>query len=88
MLQKQLYAQVASPSILDILKLKENYLNLLAKKIENIQKIIDDSDKSKPQIVPYINKSLFLWTEITLTNLWPLLATTFLTSTELLKTSN
>jgi len=67
--QKQLYTQVASLSISDILKLKENYSNLLAKKIENIQKIIDDSDKSKLQIVPYINKSLFLWTKITLTNL-------------------
>ena len=69
--QKQLYAQVASPSVSDILKLKENYPNLLAKKIGNIQKIIDDSDKSKPQIVPHTNKLLFLWTKITLTNLWP-----------------
>jgi len=34
--QKQSYAQVAGPSVLDILKLKENYPNLLAKKIENI----------------------------------------------------
>ena len=38
--QKQSYAQVAGSSILEILKLKENYPNLLAKKIENIQKII------------------------------------------------
>ena len=34
--QKQSYAQVADPSISDILKLKENYPNLPAKKIENI----------------------------------------------------
>ncbi len=40
--QKQLYVQAAGPSILDILKLKENYLNLPAKKIENIQRIIND----------------------------------------------
>ena len=45
--QKQSYVQAAGPSILDILKLKENYLNLPAKKIENIQRIINDSDKSK-----------------------------------------
>jgi len=34
--QKQSYAQVTGPSISDILKLKKNYSNLLAKKIENI----------------------------------------------------
>ena len=42
--QKQSYVQAAGPSILDILKLKENYLNLPAKKIENIQRIINDSE--------------------------------------------
>jgi len=30
--------------------LKENYPNLLAKNIENIEKIINDSDKPKPCI--------------------------------------
>jgi len=48
--QKQLYAQVAGLSVLDILKLKKNHPNLLAKKIKSIQKIINDSDKFKPQI--------------------------------------
>ena len=46
--QKQLYAQVIGPSVSDILKLKENYSNLPAKKIENIQRIINELDKSKP----------------------------------------
>jgi len=46
--QKQSYAQAAGPSVSDILKLKKNYPNLSAKKIENIQRIINDSDKSKP----------------------------------------
>jgi len=46
--QKLLYTQIVGPSIFDILKLKDNYPNLLAKKIESIQKIIDDSDKTKP----------------------------------------
>jgi len=45
--QKQSYAQVIGPSVSDILKLKENYSNLPAKKIENIQRIINDLDKSK-----------------------------------------
>ena len=35
-LQNKSYAQMASPNVLEILKLKENYPNLLAKKIENI----------------------------------------------------
>ena len=35
-LQNKSYAQVASPHISEILKLKENYPNLLTKKIENI----------------------------------------------------
>ena len=48
--QKQSYAQAAGPSVSDILKLKKNYPNLSAKKIENIQRIINDSGKSKPWI--------------------------------------
>ena len=48
--QKQLYAQVAGLSILDILKLKESYSNLPANKIKSIQKIINDLDKFKLQI--------------------------------------
>ena len=44
---KQSYAQVINSKITDILKLKKDYPNLLAKKIENIHKIINDSDKTK-----------------------------------------
>jgi len=47
---KQSYAQAANPKVTDILKLKENYLNLLAKKIENTYRIINNMDKSKPHI--------------------------------------
>jgi len=46
-LQKLSYAQVAGLSVSDILKLKDNFSNLAAKKIENIQKIINDSSKTK-----------------------------------------
>ena len=35
-LQNKSYTQVVGPSILEILKLKENYPNLPAKKIENV----------------------------------------------------
>ena len=49
-LQNKSYAQVAGPSVSEILKLKENYPNLQIKKIENIQKIINNSGKSKPHI--------------------------------------
>ena len=45
--QKQSYAQEVGSSISNIVRLKENYPNLLAKKIENIHKIINDLDKSK-----------------------------------------
>jgi len=48
--QKKSYAQVIGPSISEILKLRENYPNLLTKKIENIQKIINDFGKSKSYI--------------------------------------
>lgn len=55
-LQKFLYAQVAGLSVSDILKLKDNFSNLAAKKIENIQKIINDSSKTK-FCIKMINKS-------------------------------
>ena len=42
---KQLYAQAANSKVTDILKLKKDYPNLLAKKIENIHKIINDLGK-------------------------------------------
>ena len=48
--QKLLYTQAAGSSVTKVLKLKENYPNLLAKKIENIQKIINNSGKSKLHI--------------------------------------
>jgi len=44
---KQSYTQVANLKISDILKLKKDYPNLLAKKIENIHRIINDIDKTK-----------------------------------------
>ena len=44
---KQSYTQVTNLKITNILKLKENYPNLLAKKIENIYKIINDADRPK-----------------------------------------
>jgi len=47
---RQSYTQVTNPKVTDILKLKEDYPNLLAKKIENIYKIINNADKSKPYI--------------------------------------
>jgi len=46
----QLYAQAASIKVTNILKLKENYPNLPAEKIENIHRIINDKGKSKPCI--------------------------------------
>jgi len=46
----QLYAQAASIEVTDILKLKENYPNLPAEKVENIHRIINDKGKSKPCI--------------------------------------
>jgi len=48
--QKQSYAQVTGSNVSNILKLKENYPNLLTKKIKNIQKIINDLGKLKPCI--------------------------------------
>jgi len=61
-----LYAQVAGSSILEILKLKKNYSNLLAQKIKNIQKIIISMDKenadkfmiSASNYIANINKAL------------------------------
>ena len=55
--QNKSYVQVAGPSVSEILKSKKNYSNFLAKKIENIQKIINDSDKSKPYIKMTIKDS-------------------------------
>jgi len=48
---QQSYAQVANPKVSNILKLKENYLNLLANKIKNIHRIIKNTDKTKPCII-------------------------------------
>ena len=41
---------MTNSKVSDILKLKKNYPNLLAKKIENIHKIINNMDRTKPQI--------------------------------------
>jgi len=47
---KKLYTQVTGSKVFDILKLKDNYLNLPAENIKNIYKIINNTDKTKPQI--------------------------------------
>ena len=47
---KQSYARAVNSKITDILKLKKNYPNLSVKKIENIHKIINNSDKPKRRI--------------------------------------
>jgi len=47
---QQSYAQVANFKVSDILKLKKNYPNLSAKKIENIHRIINNTDKTKSYI--------------------------------------
>jgi len=44
---RQSYVQVENPKVTDILKLKEDFLNLLAKNIESIHKIINDIGKPK-----------------------------------------
>jgi len=49
---------VVNSKVTNILKLKENYLNLLAKKLENIHKIINDSGKPKSRIKMTIKGSL------------------------------
>jgi len=55
-LQKLSYAQAAGLSVSEILKLKDNFSNLPAKKIKNIQKIINDSGKTKSYIKIFIGK--------------------------------
>jgi len=47
---KLLYAQASSPKVSKILKIKENFSNLSAKKIEDIKRIISIPDKPKPRI--------------------------------------
>ena len=47
---KQLYTQVSITKVNNILKLKENFFNILAKKIENIHRMINDLGKVKPRI--------------------------------------
>jgi len=42
-------ALFTSSNIKEILKIKETFPKLQAKKIENIQKIINGNDKSKPK---------------------------------------
>ena len=59
---RQSYAQVTNPKVTNILKLKEDYSNLPAKKIKNIHRIINNTDKYKPHIKITI-KSL-LWKQI------------------------
>ena len=47
---RKLYAQATSSNVLNILKLKENYPSLLAKRIKDIYRIINNMDKTKPCI--------------------------------------
>ena len=47
---KQLYAQVSTPKVNNILNIKEHYLNLPAKKIKNIYRIINNLGKLKSKI--------------------------------------
>ena len=44
------YVQASLPNINKVLKIKENFPNLLVKKIKNIQKIINKLRKEKPYI--------------------------------------
>jgi len=44
------YAQASSLSVKKVPKIKENFLNLSLKKIENIHKIINKLSKTKPHI--------------------------------------
>lgn len=48
--KKQSYAQALAPNVSEILKLKENFLNLSAKKIKNIYRTINDSGKVRSKI--------------------------------------
>ena len=48
--KKTLYAQTSTPKVSKILKIKENFPNLLTKEIENIHKMINDSGKLKSRI--------------------------------------
>ena len=48
--ERKLYAQTTSPNIKEILKINENFPNLLAKKIENIHNTINNFGKVKPRI--------------------------------------
>lgn len=50
------YVQVTNPKVLDIIKLKENYPNLLAREIENIHKFINNMSMSK--LKPYIKMTI------------------------------
>ena len=47
---KQLCAQVTNLKIFNILKIKEDFLNLLVNKIENIYKIINNSRNKKQKL--------------------------------------
>jgi len=46
----QLYAQVSKSNIKNIIKIKENFLNLLAKKVEEVYKVFNKPKKKKPRL--------------------------------------
>jgi len=47
---KSLYVQESTPKVSKILKIKEKFPNLSTKKIKNIHKMVNNSDKSKLRI--------------------------------------
>jgi len=53
----QLYIQVSKNNIKDIVKIKENFLNLSAKKIKKVYKVLNNQKKNNPKI-NIITKSL------------------------------
>jgi len=44
-----LYVQASKINIKDIVRIKENFLSLSAKKVEEVYKILNDTKKNKPK---------------------------------------
>ena len=44
------YTQASKKNIKDIVKIKENFLNLSAQKVEKVYKILNNSKKNKPKL--------------------------------------
>ena len=54
----QLYAQASKSNIKNIIKIKENFLNLSAKKVEEIYKVFNKPKKKKPRLNMIIEEPL------------------------------